>query len=222
MFSYNLYPGPSAKKGIYGVLLANSETNNQITLHGSTVQVVTPYDNVTTIMHEGASGSGKSEMLEYAHRMEDGRHLLGQNIITDENRKLVLNQACTLHPVTDDMALCLKSGISSSEYLTCADAESAWFVRLDHIKEYGTDPLLEHMTIRPPEPLIFLSLESTPDATCLIWDHSKDAPDVFCPNPRVILPRRFMPNHVDEMVEVMFRNIGIRPPPAQRINRVMV
>jgi len=60
IFSYNLYPGPSAKKGVYGVLLNIDEDSTQATLHGSTVQVVTPYDNVTTIMHEGASGSGKS------------------------------------------------------------------------------------------------------------------------------------------------------------------
>jgi hypothetical protein len=38
------------------------------TAHCSTVQVITPYDNTTTIMHEGASGGGKSEMLEQMHR----------------------------------------------------------------------------------------------------------------------------------------------------------
>ena len=67
------------KKGIYGVLLAIGEDEDWLTLHASTVQVVTPYDNITTIMHEGASGSGKSEMLEYVHRQEDGRLLLGKN-----------------------------------------------------------------------------------------------------------------------------------------------
>ena len=49
-----------------------------VTAHCSTVQVVTPYDNVVTIMHEGASGGGKSEMLELAHRESDGRLLLGE------------------------------------------------------------------------------------------------------------------------------------------------
>jgi hypothetical protein len=106
VFSYNLYPGPSAKKGIYGVLLAIGEDEEWLTLHASTVQVVTPYDNITTIMHEGASGSGKSEMLEYVHRQEDGRLLLGKNLATGEERRLVLNQACSLCPVTDDMAMC--------------------------------------------------------------------------------------------------------------------
>ena len=84
VFSYNLYPGPSAKKGIYGVLLSLGVTESWLTLHGSTVQVVTPYDNITTIMHEGASGSGKSELLEHVHRQEDGRLLLGKNLTTGE------------------------------------------------------------------------------------------------------------------------------------------
>jgi hypothetical protein len=68
LFSYNLYPGPSAKKGIYGVLLNIGEAEQWVTMHCSTVQVITPYDNKIVISHEGASGGGKSEMLEHAHR----------------------------------------------------------------------------------------------------------------------------------------------------------
>lgn len=213
VFSYNLYPGPSAKKGIYGVLLAIGEDEEWLTLHGSTVQVVTPYDNVTTIMHEGASGSGKSEMLEYAHRQEDGRLLLGKNTLTGEERRLVLNQTCALHPVTDDMAMCHPDVQNDSGYLQVYDAEQAWFVRLDHIRQYGTDPHLEQLTVHPPEPLIFLNLNAVPKSTCLIWDHTEDAPGVRCPNPRVILPRRLVPDVVDGTVEVMLRNLGIRTPP---------
>ena len=58
LFSYNLYPGPSAKKGVYGMLLTLGERESSpwTTAHCSTVQVITPYDNTTTIMHEGASG----------------------------------------------------------------------------------------------------------------------------------------------------------------------
>ena len=61
IFSYNLYPGPSAKKGLYGALLTKGEKEGWITAHCSTVQAVSPYDNITTFMHEGASGGGKSE-----------------------------------------------------------------------------------------------------------------------------------------------------------------
>ncbi|MFA6694215.1 MAG: DUF4914 family protein, partial [Bacillota bacterium] len=61
IFSYNLYPGPSAKKGVYGMLLTIGEEEGWITAHASTVKVISPYDNVITFMHEGASGGGKSE-----------------------------------------------------------------------------------------------------------------------------------------------------------------
>ena len=111
--SLNLYPGPSAKKGVYGVLLTIGESEGWITAHGSTVEVVTPYDNIVTIMHEGASGGGKSEMLEHVQRQADGRLLLGENTVTGERRYLAMGQTCALRPVTDDMALChpdLRSG----------------------------------------------------------------------------------------------------------------
>ena len=100
MFAYNLYPGPSAKKGVYGVLLSLGESGDWPTLHASTVEVVTPYDNVTTIMHEGASGGGKSEMLEFAHRESDGRLLLGKNVVDDQTRHMVLH--AELSPETRD------------------------------------------------------------------------------------------------------------------------
>ncbi len=88
MFAYNLYPGPSAKKGVYGMLLTQGEREGWVTTHCSAVRVITPYDNVTTMMHEGASGGGKSEMLEQVRREADGRLLLGENIITGERRHL--------------------------------------------------------------------------------------------------------------------------------------
>jgi len=212
VFSYNLYPGPSAKKGVYGVLLNISEDDCQVTLHGSTVQVVTPYDNVTTIMHEGASGSGKSEMLEYAHRQADGRIRLGKNTVTGDERRLTLNQTCTLCPVTDDMAMSLDDP-NASGYLTVQDAENAWFVRVDHITHYGADPHLESLTIHPGEPLLFLNFDAAPRSTCLIWEHIEDAPGKRCPNPRVVLPRHLIPGIVHNPVNVTIRNFGLRTPP---------
>ncbi|MCL2688949.1 MAG: DUF4914 family protein [Chitinispirillia bacterium] len=213
IFSYNLYPGPSAKKGVYGVLLSLGEKEEWLTLHAATVQVVTPYDNVTTIMHEGASGGGKSEMLEYAHRETDGRLLLGKHVKTGEKRVISMNQNCELRPVTDDMAMCPPEEQDGSGYVRTCDAERAWFVRLNHITHYGTDPHLEYITIHPKEPLIFLSMDGTKDATILIWEHTQDQPGIPCPNPRVIMPRHLMPGSVTGTVEAHFRNFGIRTPP---------
>jgi hypothetical protein len=100
IFSFNLYPGPSAKKGIYGALIHIGEMEGWLTLHGSTVKVVTPYDNSLVILHEGASGSGKSEMIEQMHLEPDGRIMLAQNTISGEKLYLSINETCELLPVT--------------------------------------------------------------------------------------------------------------------------
>jgi len=216
MYAYNLYPGPSAKKGIYGVLLNIGEKEGWVTAHGSTVQVVTPYDNTVTIMHEGASGGGKSEMLEQVHRQTDGRMLLAHNLLTDEKRYLELPRTCTLNPVTDDMALCHPSLQNGDKRLHVMDAEDSWFVRVNHIRGYGTDPYLEKLTAQPPEPLLFLSIDAVPDGRALIWEHIYDAPGKPCPSPRVVMPRRTVPGVVNEPVSVDIRSYGVRTPPCTR------
>jgi hypothetical protein len=216
MFSYNLYPGPSAKKGVYGVLLEIGEKEGWVTAHGSTVRVITPYDNIITIMHEGASGGGKSEMIESIHRELDGRILLSQNTMTQQKMYLDLIETCELRPVTDDMALCHPKLQNSSGKLVVCDAEAGWFLRTNHITKYGTDPYLEALCIHPSEPLIFLNYETVPGSTCLIWEHMMDAPGKPCPNPRVIMPRNLVPNIVNEPVEVDIRSFGVRTPPCSK------
>lgn len=217
LFSYNLYPGPSAKKGIYGVLLNIGEEEGWVTLHASAVKITTPYENVFTIMHEGASGGGKSEMIEDFHRELDGRLLVGKNVVTNAKHYMEIKEACELQPITDDMALAVPS-VQNGNKLVIKDAENGWFLRIDHIDQYGTAPNIERMTIYPKEPLIFLNIDGKPDATCLIWEHIMDAPGKPCPNPRVILPRRFMEDTVDEPVEIDIRSFGVRTPPSTREN----
>jgi hypothetical protein len=216
IFSYNLYPGPSAKKGIYGTLIRKGEKEGWIAAHASAVQVVTPYDNVITIMHEGASGGGKSEMLEQPPRLPDGRLRKGINIVTGEERFLEIPRTCDLHPVCDDMALCHPALQKKDGRLRIADAEQAWFVRVDHIHAYGTDRDLEKLTVTPPTPLLFLNIDAIPRSTALIWEHTEDAPGVRCPNPRVIVPRRIYPNIVNRPVAVDIRSMGLRTPPCTR------
>ena len=216
MFSYNLYPGPSAKKGVYGVLLNIGEKEGWVTAHGSTVMVVTPYDNIITIMHEGASGGGKSEMIEKIHREMDGKILLSQNTLTEENMYLDLIEPCALKPVTDDMALCHPALQNTSGKLVVCDAEDGWFLRTNHITKYGTDPYLEELCVHPQEPLIFLNYDTVPRSTCLIWEHIMDGPGKPCPNPRVIMPRRLVPNIINEPVEVDIRSFGVRTPPCSK------
>lgn len=218
VYSYNLYPGPSAKKGIYGVLLNIGEEEGWVTAHASTVKVVTPYDNEIVILHEGASGGGKSEMLEDIHKEPDGRIVLGGNIRTGEKDYLVLHETCELLPVTDDMALCHPAIQNESRKLVVTDAESAWFLRLDNIKGYGDSPRYEKIFTQPEEPLIFLNIQSVPGATCLVWEHTLDHDGRPCPNPRVILPRRMAPNAIRTSVEVDIRSFGVRAPACTREN----
>ncbi|MFW6353237.1 MAG: DUF4914 family protein, partial [Verrucomicrobiota bacterium] len=216
LFSYNLYPGPSAKKGIYGVLLTLGEQEGWVTMHCSTVKVVTPYENKLVISHEGASGGGKSEMLEQAHRQRDGSLLLGRNLINGEKRTLTLPRNCELKAVTDDMALCHPSLERGNGKLSLVDAEDAWFLRVNHIEHYGTDPHLEHMTIEPNAPLLFLNIDAHPGSTALIWDHIEDEPGQRCPNPRVVVPRSAVPGVIDGAVDVDIRSFGVRCPPCTR------
>lgn len=213
LFSYNLYPGPSAKKGIYGVLLNLGEEERWVTMHCSTVQVVTPYENKIILSHEGASGGGKSEMLEHPHRQADGSLLIGRNILSEEKRTLTLPSLCDLRPVTDDMALCHPSLEKGRGKLTLMDAEDAWFVRCNHINQYGTDPHFEKLTVQPSEDLLFLNIQGRPGATTLIWEHIEDEPGKPCPNPRVIVPRKIIPGVVEGAVDVDVRSLGIRTPP---------
>jgi len=216
LFSYNLYPGPSAKKGVYGVLLTLGEKEDWITMHCSAAQIVTPYENKVGISHEGASGGGKSEMLELPHRQEDGTLLIGRNTITGETRTISMPQSCHIRPVTDDMALCHPSLNKGKGKLTIMDAEDAWFVRVNHITHYGIDPHLEKMTIQPSKPLLFLNIDAKPDSTALIWDHIEDEPGSPCPNPRVIVPCEIVPNVHRGTLDVDIRSFGVRCPPCTR------
>ncbi len=213
LFSYNLYPGPSAKKGLYGVLLSRGEEEGWVTTHCSTVQVTSPYDNDTTFMHEGASGGGKSEMLQMIPREPNGQILIGKNLISSEERHINIPLLCSFSPVTDDMALCHPSYQKGNGKLTVADAENAWFIRVDGITQYGEDPFPEKITINPPEPVLFLNIDTKPNGTALVWNHIEDAPGKRCPNPRVILPRHVVQNVVNKPVTVDVRSFGVRTPP---------
>ncbi len=213
IFSYNLYPGPSAKKGVYGALIELGEQEGWVTAHCAAVQVTTPYDNILNLMHEGASGGGKSETLQQPHREPDGRLRLGTNVVNAETQYLELPRTCDLRPVCDDMALCHPEIQLQEGQLTVADAEEGWFVRVDHIKSYGTDPDLESRTIHPQHSQLFLNIDAVVDGTALIWEHIHDAPERPCPNPRVIVPRRNVTNAIREPVAIDVRSFGVRTPP---------
>ncbi|GBF22715.1 hypothetical protein tpqmel_0119 [Candidatus Gastranaerophilus sp. (ex Termes propinquus)] len=214
MFSYNLYPGPSAKKGVYGFLLDIGEREGWVVAHASAVKVITPYENEIVIMHEGASGGGKSEMGENIHREPDGKIVIGQNLNTNEKFYLTLDETCELRPIADDIVLCHPKIQNDSKKLVIEDAEDGWFLRVDNIKGYGTEIFYEKIYTQPSEPLVFMNIQGVPTATCLVWEHTLDSDGTPCPNPRVILPRKMVPNIVDDPTEVDVRSFGVRTPMA--------
>lgn len=218
IFSYNLYPGPSAKKGLYSVLLDEGEKEGWITTHCSTVQVINPYDNSTNFMHEGASGGGKSEMLQFVPREPNGQVKIGYNMVSGEERLINIPLFCTFNPVTDDMALCHPSYQKNNGKLTVADAENAWFIRVDGVNNYGDDPALERATMNPPEPLLFLNIDTNPNGTAMIWNHIEDEPGKKCPNPRVIIPREDIHGVLKRPVTIDVRSFGVRTPPTSKEN----
>ena len=218
VFAYNLYPGPSAKKGVFSVLLDIGEQEGWVTAHASSVRVTTPYENETIIMHEGASGGGKSEMCQEIRRQEDGRILLGTNVVTDEPYVITLGETSALAPLTDDMTLCHAALQRGNGKLVVTDAEDGWFVRVDNLTEYGEDVHLDRVCIHPEEPLVFFNIHGVPDATCLPWEHTLDSTGAACPNPRVVVPRRLVKGVINEPEEVDFRTFGVRMPPCTRAN----
>ncbi len=213
IFSYNLYPGPSAKKGIYGVLLSIGEEEGWSAPHCSAVQSISPYDNVTTFMHEGASGGGKSEMLQMIVREPEGSVLIGEHITSGEKRSTTIPQFCKINPVCDDMGIVHPSFETGGMRLRIMDAENGWFIRTDNITSYGCEPQIEKLTINATEPLLFLNINSNPGGTALIWNHTEDEPGKPCPNPRVVVPRNLFPGVVSKPVSVDVRSFGVRTPP---------
>ena len=55
--------------------------------------------------------------------------------------------------------------LRGGEPVAVTDAEDAWFVRVNHIAHYGTDPDLEEITVHPKEPLLFLNIRAVPGGT---------------------------------------------------------
>ena len=214
VFAYNLYPGPSAKKGIYSILLDIGESEGWVTCHASAARIITPYEMEMVMMHEGASGGGKSELLQEVHRELDGRVLLGTNLKTGEKDYISMSDTCSIEPISDDMALCHPNFKTGHGKLSLYDGEEGWFLRVDGITHYGSDPMYERISIHPPEPLVFFNLQGAPGSTCLPWEHSIDSNGKPCPNPRVIIPRKYIDNIVTEPVDVDVRSFGVRMPPS--------
>ena len=225
LFSFNLYPGPSAKKGLYGFLLHQSTLQNQkttptqpspfLTAHASCAKVITPYQNELVIMHEGASGGGKTEMCEPIPRLSDGKILLATHTVTKDPLYLLLSETSEIQIVSDDMLTC---HLDDQQRLIAQDAEIGWFLRVDNVTSYGTQPEIEKISVHPKEPLCFFNLQAIPASTCLLWQHAQDSNGQQNQNPRIIVPRHHFENALHAPTQIDVRSFGIRTPPATQKN----
>lgn len=218
VYSYNMYPGPSAKKGIYGVLLNKGEEEGWTTLHASVVKVIAPMKSIVTIMHEGASGSGKTEMSENVGGDGSGRIEFGKNIVTNEIYRMRFHSICKIRPIADDMAIAHPDMQKGDGKLVVRDAEDAWFVRTDNVPLCGTNPELERLCTHPPEPILYLNYEAVPHTSALIWEAIPEGEGKVCSNPRVVMPKKYFPRVVDSTVPVDIRSFGVRTPPCTKEN----
>ena len=157
------------RRVFYSVLLDIGEQEGWTTCHTSAGRLITPYENELVIMHEGASGGGKSEMLQDIAREPDGEVLLSTNTVTGEKTYLHISSTCKIEPVCDDMATCYPGVQNNSGKLVLVDGEDGWFLRMDGVTHYGCDPVYERICTEPKEPLCFFNMEGHPGATLLIW-----------------------------------------------------
>jgi hypothetical protein len=171
-----------------------------------------------TILHEGASGSGKTEMAQHVGADVSGRIIFGENIVTGQKYRMKFHSICKIRPVTDDMAMAHPNMQKGDGKLVVRDAEDAWFVRTDNIVQCGTDPELERLCVHSPEPVIFLNLEAVPKTSALIWEPIEEPNGKKCTNPRVVMPKKNFPRVVDSTVSVDIRSFGVRTPPCTKEN----
>ena len=215
IFAYNLYPGPSAKKGIFSVLLDIGEQEGWVTNHASAAISIAPDGKTLVFMHEGASGGGKSEMLENLRRDDNGNAFLARNILRGEEFGLRIEESCSIQPAADDMVLSRTDFWQSDGRLAVLDGEEGWFLRVDGDKAYGSIALYESLSIHPPKALMFFNIEAVPGATCLIWEHVRNSDGSLCTNPRMIVPRTAMGCEKQRHpLPVDVRSFGVRMPPS--------
>lgn len=214
IFAYNLYPGPSAKKGVFSVLLDIGEGEGWLTNHASAVRCVSPEGKSTVFMHEGASGGGKSEMLEDARPDGEGNMPLARNTLSDGTISIPFGRQSRLISIADDMVLAWPDFSDGSGRLSIADGENGWFLRVDGDTAYGSIPRYEKASIHPASPLVFFNIEAAPHSTCLIWEHFMEESGERCSNPRVIIPRSALGCEPAVPAAVDVRSFGVRMPPS--------
>jgi hypothetical protein len=164
LFSYNLYPGPSAKKGIYGVLLNLGEAaglDHRALLDGPRHARRTTTTSCSCTRAPRAAARARCSSTSTARRRT---LLLGEN--TTDGERACLTLPARVRPLPRDR----RHGALPPEIrptargragkLTLTDAEDAWFVRVNHIDSTASTPTSSAVHPSPSVPLLFLNIDA--------------------------------------------------------------
>jgi hypothetical protein len=65
---------------------------------------------------------------------------------------------------------------------------------------------------------MFLNIDAAPNSTALIWEHIEDESGKPCSNPRVVIPRKNVPDVIEGSVDIDVSAFGVRTPPCTKEN----
>ncbi len=174
---------PSAKKGVYGFLIENGDREGWVAPHCSAVQS-------SHLMTMPLPSSRRRQRRRKARGWN--RCIVSQNDVccwvkTSSHRNADLfkfHAHATCVPLSMIWLFAIPSFSVIMGAWRVADAEDAWFVRVNHINNYGTDPNLESdHCAQPTKPLLFFEYRCGAKQSGSHLDHIQDEPGKPCPKP---------------------------------------
>jgi hypothetical protein len=212
LFAYNLYPGPSAKKGVYGVLLNLGEQRG-----GSPPTAppsASPPPTTTRSFHaRGRLGRRARARCSSTSTARPTAPCWWERIPSPAKRDpspyAAMLQISPGHRRHGPLPPSLNR--RGNGKLTLMDAEDAWFVRVNHI-EYGIDPHLERMTVaRKPAALPQHRCQTRRDRSDLGAHRGRAG--LPLPQPPRVIPLRDRPHiHRHGTLDIDVRSFGVRTP----------
>lgn len=214
IYADSLYPGPSCKKGIFGVFLELAEIDfaagkEPWSIAHAAIAVLEQgrSDKKMFFAHMGPSGSGKSENTTPSFKGK-------LHLATAPDGRCITIQVphdVKVQPAMDDFGFMKLGTVDGRLRTILTDIECGYFLRTDSVLTAEDDPELQRVVRSAPEttgkPLVFLSYDVQPGESVSLFKHYEN-----CSNPRVIVPKSAMPDFYDGPCAVDVMSFGIRAP----------
>lgn len=219
IFANGLYPGPSCKKGIYGVLLERAEQaiknfNKKIWTipHAACAAVKGHSNKLYFFAHMGPSGAGKTEITE---PLTKGEYCIA-NHPDGSQLKIDVKKAATVSLQQDDFGYGQVGKIKGFLRFIMINLEKAFFIRTDSVLSKHDNTELQEIVRTAPKKgkrLVFLSYDVQPNQSVCLFKPLEN-----CKNPRVVVPSSLFPEFHDNPAAVDFCSFGIRAPKSTKEN----